>query len=429
MKALWALVFGLGAAGFSWSITLPEVQALVDRATRGQTILVPAGTYRGHLVVRNPVVLRFQPGARLLPSPGTEGPTLWVQGSDVTVQGLELVGTGEGTRRNQTALVVTGSRVQLLDLTLRQGWSGLWLDGATDVTIGNLEVTGRADLPFWKRGEAIRITQGRNIRLGQVRIRAAADGIYAERSSELLFQDCRIEDARYGVHSMFSTQGSIQRLTTDQTVVGVMLMESRSWVVRDSVLRRGYRTGSAGVREIRTQGVSFEGNQIARQASGVELIDVRDGTFRNNRITENGIAWTWGRDNSGTLVQNNVHRGNLLDFAGDEPSEQGLGGPEPHHPGTSPEPLAVSEKITVRETALHVRPQFDRNFWDGWHGTDLDQDGLGDTPYRFDGEAAVRAATRPWAGVFLGSPWSLWSQGLSAGDPIDEHPLDGTSAP
>jgi len=416
VKGLIAVVFGLGLVSAAWSLSLPDLQVLIDKTPMGRTLRVPAGLYQGNLIVRNSVVLQFEPGAKLVHSPGTAGPTLWIQGSDVSVQGLEIEGTGEGTRRDHTAVLVTGSRVTLADFAVRKGWSGVWLDGCTDVTINNLAVTGLTDFPFWERGDAVRITKGTNIRLTQVSIRSSADGIYAERSTRLVFEDCEVADARYGLHGMFSTEAVVSALKTTQTVVGVMLMESSVWVVRDSSLSNGYRIGSAGVRQIRTNRVTIEGNQIARQASGVELIDVRAGNFRNNRITENGTAWTWGRDNSGTTIVNNVNRGNLVDFAGDEPSERALMGPVAHQHGEG------QAQVTVVQTALRVGPRFDGNFWDAWRGTDLDQDGTGDTPYRFDRESATRAATRPWAGIFLGSPWSVWSQGLPGGEVIDEHP-------
>jgi len=417
MKGLLALGLGLGVASASWSLSIHELQALIDQAPQGQTVLVPPGDYRGNLVLRKSVILRAQPGATLVHRPGAPGPTLWIQGSDVQVSGLAIEGTGEGTRRDHTALLVTGSRVTLTHLNIRQAWSGVWLDRCADVSMNDLEIEGLPDFPFWERGEGVRITEGTNIRLSQGGIRSTADGIYAERSTDLRIEDCQISDARYGLHGMFSSEGFVSHLKTSRTVVGVMLMESRRWVVRDSRLTDGYRTGSAGVRQIRTNEVTIQGNEIARQASGVELIDGRSGVFLDNQITQNGTAWTWGRDNSGTTVRNNVHRGNLLDFAGDEPSEKALVGSEAHNHGGPWRPVP-----TVQATQLQVRPQFDQNSWDGWKGTDLDQDGIGDTPYRFDRDSAIRAATRPWAGIFLGSPWSQWSRGLPGGEVIDEHP-------
>lgn len=416
MKALLVLVFGLWVASASWSLSLEELQVLIDQAPQGQTVIIPAGTYQGELVVGHPMVLRAQPGAKLVHSSGTSGPTLWIQSDDVTVVGLEIEGSGEGTRRDHTAVLVSGSSVTLWGLKIQKAWSGVWLDHCVNVTISDLEITGLKDFPFWERGEGVRVTEGTRIRLQRLRLTSVADGIDAERSTKVIVDHCAVQDARYGLHLMFSSEGEARGLVTSRTVAGVMVMESSQWTIRDSHLTDGYRTGSAGIREIRTKGVRVLETEVARQASGIELLDVRGGLFHANRITENGIAWTWGGDNSGTLVQDNTHRGNLIDFAGGEPTEKTLVGTEAHNHG------AVKIIPTVQATALRIRPIFDRNYWDGWTGTDLDQDGVGDTPYRFDAESAVRFASHPWVGVFLGSPWSQWSRTVPGGEVIDEHP-------
>lgn len=398
------------------ALTLEELQRQVDHAAPGQTLGVPAGTYRGELVIRQPVVLRAQPGARLVHSPGTGRPTLSIEASDVTVEGLVIDGAGEGTRRDHTAIVVTGSRVVLRGLRVLNAWSGVWLDRGDGVTVQDLEVTGWSDYPFWERGEGVRITGGTNIRLRALRLAAVADGVYSEKSTGIDVDDCRVEDARYGFHTMFSSQGTITRLVTLRTVCGLMVMESNDWTVRDGRFTDGFRTGSAGVRQIRTKAIRVFDTLVSRQASGVELLDVRDGLFAGNRITENGVAWAWGGDNSGTVVTGNRHQGNVVDFAGGETLERSLRGTSAHNHEASPTPTP-----TVPVTTVRARPRFDRNGWDAWVGTDLDHDGVGDTPYRFDAEAA-QAATRPWVGVFLGSPWTQWSRTIPGGVVIDEHP-------
>ena len=314
----------LGITSSCWSLSVGDLQSLIDRAPRGATVQIPSGIYQGELIVGHPVLLRALPGAKLVQSPGTAGPTLWIKSSDVEVDGLEIVGSGEGTRRDHTAILVSGSRVQLTGLRIEKAWSGVWLERCGDVTIRDLAVTGLRDFPFWERGEGVRVTEGTNIRLQNLQLASVSDGIYAERSANLTVSDCSVVDARYGLHLMFSDGGEASQIRTSQTVAGVMVMESSQWVIRDSHLVDGYRTGSAGVREIRTKNVSVLRTEVARQASGIELLDVRAGLFEGNRIAENGIAWTWGGDNSGTMVQDNSHLGNLMDFAGDEPSEKVL---------------------------------------------------------------------------------------------------------
>jgi len=417
VKALTVLLLGWGIAVSGWSLSVEEIQTAIDLTPKGQILVLPPGTYQGHLVLRKPISLRAHPGTKIFHPLGTPGPTLSIESSDVEVDGLVVEGSGEGTRRDHTAVVVSGRRVTLSGLRIERAWSGVWVDQGDTVTLDNLTVIGLTDFPFWQRGEGVRITKGTNVRLQGVQLTSVADGVYVERSTNIEVKDLFVHDARYGLHLMFSTRGEACGIRTSRTVAGVMVMESSHWVVRDSHFVDGYRTGSAGVREIRTKAVTILRTEVARQASGIELLDARDGRFQDNQVTENGVAWTWGGDNAGTLVQDNNHRGNLLDFAGTEPTERTLVGTEAHNHGAAPK-LAP----TVEATGLHTRPQFDRNYWDAWTGTDLDRDGLGDTPYRFDSASAIRAATQPWAGVFLGSPWSQWSRTVPGGEVIDAHP-------
>jgi len=426
VKSVLIVILGLGIHWTGWSLSAEGLQALIDKAPVGQTVLIPSGIYQGELVVRRPLVLHAQPGTKLVHSPGTTGPTLWIQSSDVTVNGLEIESTGEGTRRDHTAILVTGSRVSLESLKIRRAWSGIWLDHCQNVSVSEVEVTGLSDSPFWERGEGVRVTDGTNIQLQRLQLVSLGDGIYAEHSANLAVSKVAVRDARYGLHLMFSDGGEVSEIQTSQTVVGVMVMESRRWIVRDSHLLDGYRTGSAGVREIRTKDVSVLRTQIARQASGIEVLDARNGLFQDNWITENGIAWTWGADNSGTRVQDNNHRGNVIDFAGEEANEKVLMAAEDHdhmNMGANGSKSAAEKPASdVSATQLSIRPKFDRNYWDAWRGTDLDQDGIGDTPYRFDRDSSARTATRPWAGIFLGSPWSQWSETVPGGEVIDQHP-------
>jgi nitrous oxidase accessory protein len=417
------LLLALAIVSPLWSVTLEQLQTELDASVQGQVVTMPAGRYQGVLVIRHAVVLRAQAGAKLIHPAGTSGATLSIQSSDVSVEGLEIEGTGEGFRRDHTAVWVSGSRIKLKGLRILNAWSGVWLDQCDTVSITELGVMGLPGFAFWERGEGVRITNGTNLRLQNLQLTSVGDGVYAEHSADLHIEDCRVQDARYGLHSMFSSRGDASHLQTSQTVAGLMLMESSQWTIRSSQFVDGYRTGSAGVREIRTKNVSVLNSVIARQASGVELLDVRNGDFRGNQVIENGVAWTWGGDSSGTVIRDNSHRGNLMDFAGQEPSEKSLFTIDAHNHGAKLNlaPTA-SGAPTVTPTALHIRPEFDGNYWDGWTGTDLDQDGIGDTPYRFDYDTAVRAATRPWAGVFLGSPWSQWSRTVPGGVVIDEHP-------
>lgn len=396
-------------------LDLATLQATLDAAPAGQVIVVPAGEYWGQLVINQPVVLKGQPGARIVHEDGEGEPTLWVNAPGTTVEGLELRGSGQGTRRDHTALVVTASRVVLRDITITRAWAGLWIDGADQVSVEGLRFVGLDDYPFWERGEGVRVSDAQGTRLNRLDLAFTADGLLVEKGRDTQVTDIASREARYGVHLMFGSGGTVERARVQTAVVGLMVMETSDWRVAGSEFTAGSKTGSAGIRAVRTSGLVVTGSLVSHQASGVELLDTRQARFTGNRLEENAVAWAWGGDNTGTLVVGNRHRGNLLDVAGAEVPAISASAGAHDHTTRGPSPVAASDKRTG--------PAFEGNAWDAWKGFDLDGDGFGDTPYRFDRAAAVRAAARPWAGLFLGSPWSLLSQGLPGGEVLDPLPL------
>lgn len=406
---LFAVVLASPAEGLDFA----GLKAALAAAPAGAVIDVPAGDYLGQLVVDRPVVLRAAAGARLVHQGGEGGPTLWVQAAGARIENLEIDGSGEGTRRDHTAVVVTGAGVVLSGLLVRGAWAGVWIDRAEGVTVEGLHYRGLSDYPFWQRGDGVRVSASRGTRLIDLDLGYVQDGVYLETDSDTAVTRVSVADGRYGVHLMFSRQGTLVGASTRRTVAGLMAMESVGWSVRDSSFLEGFRTGSAGIRQVRTLGFWVEGCRVARQATGIELIDARSATFVRDRLEENAVAWNWGGDNSGTRVEGSVHRGNLLDVTGTaSPSEDA----EAHQHGALPT-LSV-----VAPGKGPVRPLFTGNYWDAWHGWDLDGDGVGDTPYRYDPVEAARRTARPWMGLLLGSPWSLLTQSLPGGSPLDAVP-------
>lgn len=412
---LWAALAVLNAGPLG-ALDFAGLQAAADRAAAGMVLEVPAGRYEGELIVRRPLTLRAAPGAVLVHRPGTPGPTLWIQAPDVRIEGLTVVGSGEGTRRDHTAIVVTGDRATLTRIAIREAWAGVWVDGADEVIVEALNFTGLAGFPFWQRGDGVRVTGAQDSRMAGLTLTHTADGVYVEDSPNTAIGPVSVEEARYGIHVMFGSGGTVTAARTRRTVVGFMAMETSDWLVRGSRFTEGYRSGSAGVRQIRTNRVTVEGCLVARQASGIELLDARGGRIAENRIEENAVAWTLGGDNRATLVTANTHRANLVDVSGTALKEADLTASDAHNHG---KPGVLPPVTPARPTP----PTFEGNFWDAWSGFDFDGDGRGETPYRFDPEDAVRTAARPWSGIFLASPWSVFVQTIPGGSVLDLSPL------
>ncbi|MGB9593606.1 MAG: right-handed parallel beta-helix repeat-containing protein, partial [Anaerolineae bacterium] len=80
-----------GMTSRGWEVNTGEsIQDVVNAASAGDTIVVPAGTYDGGIVVNKSVIIKGEPGAVI--GPGSDGIT--VTADDVTIMDITLDGTG-----------------------------------------------------------------------------------------------------------------------------------------------------------------------------------------------------------------------------------------------------------------------------------------------------------------------------------------------
>ena len=401
------------------ALTVAELQARLDAAQPGQTLVVPRGNYRGQLIVRTRVTLMAEKGAVLTHATGEKGPTLWLQAAGTRVEGLTVVGSGEGTRRDHTAIVVTAPDCQLVGVVAHGAWAGLWAENADRLVVQDFRFRGLEGFPFWERGDGVRIEGCDGVRLIGLDVAYAADGVNLADSNQALLQNITVDDSRYGIHLMWGDGGRVEGVTTRQTVAGLMAMETRDWLVTGCTFTEGYQTGSAGIRQIRTTGITVRASVISRQATGFELLDARSGVLEGLTLRENAVGWSLGGDNRGTVVRGNTHQGNLVDLSGNTLREADIERREAHdHLGN---PVAAPVQPLPLEAAPNLI--FEGNYWDTWRGFDLDGNGTGDTPQRFDATEAARTAGQPWSGIFLGSLWTSFSRTLPGGQVLDAMPL------
>lgn len=122
------------------------LQQTLDGLQTGQRLLFSPGQYVvGHsLVVNNPQVIISGYGATLVAtSPNDQ--TIEMNGTDSTILGFTLIGTGTTrlTTPSSTKVEVSGNGVQVLDLTIQGGASGgIFVFGGTNVAIAGNKVQG-----------------------------------------------------------------------------------------------------------------------------------------------------------------------------------------------------------------------------------------------------------------------------------------------
>lgn len=407
LGALLAWVFPVGAA----PPADPLAQAVVHAAP-GAVIQVAPGVHHVHLRIDKPLTLVGTPGA-VLDGDGT-GDVIRIAGPDVSVRDLEIRGSGTDLTAMNAAVFVeqNARRVAIEGNSIHDVLFGVYLNGPSDVRVAHNRITGIASLRSPDRGDGIHLWSDSNVDVTGNEVFGTRDGIYIYISSHNRIVGNRIHDVRYGVHYMYSHQNVLADNVTQDTRAGFALMQSRDLTVTGN---RSIGDTTYGMLLNYVTYSTFSGNTISgvkgeKDAAGNTLpggegkgIFVYNSEF--NHIVGNdilrcpiGIHITAGSEGNrvygNAFVDNRVQMQYVQNIA-EEWSWQGHG-----------------------------------NYWSDYVGWDMNNDGIGDTPFRPNDGVDILFWKYPNARALMASPAILILRYVQRAFPVftppsvsDSHPL------
>jgi nitrous oxidase accessory protein len=378
------LVVGAGAR-------YATITAALASATPGATIRVRAGTYREEtLVIRTDgVTLLGEPGATLDGQGQRE--LVEIRGDDVTVRGFHFTNTGVAHMEDRSALrVVEAERCTIAENRFTESLFAIYLQRALDCVVRENEIVG-GGAGESSNGNGIHLWHSTGIQVLGNRVRGQRDGIYFEFSRGAVAEDnVSEENARYGLHFMFSDSCRYARNAFVRNGAGVAVMYSRAIEMERNDFRDA--TGSAAyallLKEItdgRLIGNRFVGSSTGLYLEGASRLEITGNEFRGN-----GWAVRLMADALDNHFTANRFVGNAFDVA--------------------------TNSRTVRST-------FEGNWWDGYRGYDLDRDGRGDVPFRPVRFFALVVERHPAALLMLRSPVTVVLDAAERVFPVLTPPL------
>ena len=329
-------------------LPLASIQHQIDAAEPGARIEIPAGRYRGELIVRRPVHLIGV--GRPIFLPGTDRSVVIVTAPDVTIEGLDIDGEKRGDlSRDASGILTAAPRTVIRDCRVRHTLFGIYLKESPGSRIERCEIRGIPEKPAGEKGSGIHVWNTDGFTLIDNDIKNVRDGLYIQASPHGVIRGNRARDLRYGLHYMNSDDNTFEDNVFENGDAGTAIMYSRHLTFRRNQFVRNRGFASVGLLLKSCDDVLAEHNLIADNARGVFVEGSDTTVIRGNVIAQSDVALIVFASTSRTTIEGNSFVGNLS-------------------------PLS----LVGRRTDTIVRA----NYWSENDSPDLDGDGVTDQPYR-----------------------------------------------
>jgi nitrous oxidase accessory protein len=333
-----------------------DLQARIDEAPAGSTIVVPDGIY-GPVEIDKSLILTGQ-GQPIIDA-GGEGSAITVTAADVTIEGFLIRNTGVSLDRENSGVDANDSpRLIIRDNIFENVLFGVFLRKAPDsVVTGN--VVGAMDLELGRRGDGIRLWECAGSVIENNIVDGGRDTVFWF-SDNLIVRGNEVTSGRYGLHFMYSDNTLIDENRLAQNSVGVFFMYGRDLVLTNNVIAENQGPSGYGIGLKDMDGITANGNRFIGNRAGMYLDNSPWSADQHQTIDGNLFAY----NDVGVLFMPSVKRNTFTNNAFIDNTEQ------------------VGVKGGGDFSGNDWTSNGIGNYWSDFAGFDADGDGIGDVPYR-----------------------------------------------
>ncbi|HEX5216097.1 MAG TPA: nitrous oxide reductase family maturation protein NosD, partial [Vicinamibacterales bacterium] len=336
-----------------------SLQARLDAAPRGATVVVPAGVYRGPIVIRGPLAVVAEAGAVI--DGGGTGSVVTIEGRDVTLRGFTIRNSGRNVTEEAAGITMSGDGHRVEANRIEDVYFGIHLVGGTGAMVRN-NIIEPGERHGARPGHGISAWHLDDSEISGNRIAQARDGIYLSFTTRVVVAGNAVTWCRYGLHSMYSQDARFEGNEVVANLLGAALMNSDRLVFRGNRIQR-HREGPAAygillkdIGDLVADGNLILSNRVGIYAEGVSSNPEREAVFTQNVVAGNDVGFALQSTAALTVSGNRIAE-NLTDV-------RALG----------------------RQLSSGMRWSRDGrgNSWGQYRGFDADHDGVGDVPYRLE---------------------------------------------
>ena len=357
----------------------PSIAQALAAARDGDTVIVPSGIHREHIVVDKRVRLFGRPGAVI--DGANEGTIVHIAAAGVELDGLTLRNSGSTYNTEDAGIRIDhAADVRIINTRVEDTLFGIFVVNGDRCNIEGSTVIGK-DLPEVGRGDGIRLWYSSGCRLIGNTVERSRD-LVIWYSSNTVVEDNLVRHSRYGLHYMYSDNNVFHRNRFEDNQVGAAIMYSRGIDLTKNAFSFSKGVAAYGLLIKDADDVFIVENRFIDNTTGLFFDGAPQSKGGRVDVHDNLIA----RSDVGIAVQPLSRRIRFWDnaFVGNRTQVQVQG------TGTA----------AGNEWSVNGRG----NYWSDAVIYDANQDGVSEIPYHSDSTYEVLADRFPQLGFFDMTP-------------------------
>ncbi len=371
MKTLFALFAAVALLEASY------LQETINKAKSGSKLLLPAGIYKGNIVIDKPLIIEGESKKTVIEGDGN-ATVITVTSPFVTIKNVTIQHSGaEHERVDAGVAIKKAHHCNVINCRLEDVLFGIDMQEVRDSNISGNYITSK---PFelGLRGDAIRLWYSVDNTLTHNYITKSRDFVVWYSHGNLIANNYG-EYGRYSLHFMYTGRNIVKNNTFKHNSVGIFFMYSKDTIATGNLVENSIGTTGLGIGLKDSSNYVIKNNKILYNARGlyIDRSPFEPGT--KNYISDNFILYNSEGVHFHSLSLHNIFKGNII--KGNIES-------------------VVNDSYNTRVT----ENVWDGNYWDNYEGFDRDGDGIGDTPYKVYYYADKIWMLNPNAKFFYGSP-------------------------
>jgi len=379
------------------------LQEAINNAPEGSLLELPAGVYKGNIVIDKPLIIDGKNQKAIIEGDGN-GTVVTITSSYVTIKNLVIRHSGAQHERVDAGVVLKKVKhVKVLDNRIVDCLFGIDLQQVSNCEINNNYITSK---PFslGMRGDAVRLWYSNDNVLKNNYVTKSRDFVVWYSHGNLIEGNYG-EYGRYSLHFMYTGKNIVKNNVYKHNSVGIFFMYSQDTIATGNVIENSIGTTGLGIGLKDATNYTIKDNTIIYCARGfyIDRSPFQPDThnyIENNKLLYNSEAVHFHSLSIANIFKGNIIKGNIENIINDSYNTK------------------IEQNI------------WDGNYWDTYEGFDRDGDGIGDTPHTEHYYADKMWIFNPSLKFFYGSPVISIINFLAKLAPIsepvelakDEHP-------